>query len=146
MGGQPYWYAVEYAEPALALSALRRREFAAGRYFPARSMLHFGVDAVSEDGAKHASIDAARDDAAETGTRSILDIDQVGKQADYGVAAPLSDDELIRRFGSAQPDLATVRARLLDLLEGVQRGMCRYVVAYEAGRPSGLFFAGYSYD
>ena len=93
------------------------REFRAGRYFPACWGLKFslGEGATAGDSATagegttagegprlrrrratrvpaHASIDEARNEAAEEGTKSILDVDRISETADWGAASPVDDD------------------------------------------------------
>jgi hypothetical protein len=148
MGGHPYWYCVPYKlNIQLALDELRTREFQAGRYNPVIPFLEFEEPVFSQQrpGAKHRSIEAALDAAAEDGTRSILDISKVGKKRGYGVAAPLAPSELRARFGTDEP----TREQVLDnddLFGDIDRGQAIYIVMYEGGAPSELFFAGYSYD
>ena len=87
MGAHPYWYFTAYeADLNAALAKLRRREFEAGRYNPVVPVIAFPIGPASRSpGAKHRSIDEAREAAAEDGTRSILDIDRVGDEPDFCV-------------------------------------------------------------
>jgi hypothetical protein len=147
MGAHPYYYFVEY-EPDIdaALQDLRQREFEAGRYNPAQPFPRFPIRADSPaPGAQHDSIYEAMEDAAEDGTRSILDIESVSDWPGFGVASPLSEEDLERYFGTQQPTKELV-ARKLNFLASVKRGHCIYFTLYESGRPSGLFFGGYSFD
>ena len=91
MAAHPYWYFVEYKEDlGEALEELRTREFQAGRYNPANPFLMFPVDPNSPSpGTQHDSIAEAMEDAAEDGTRSILDIQKIADEPDFCVAAPL---------------------------------------------------------
>jgi hypothetical protein len=148
MGGHAYWYFVPYeSNVQRALDALRTREFKAGRYNPVIPFLKFGAPGFFDQapGAQHRSIDDAMNDAAEDGTRSILDISRVGTRSDFGVTAPVPPDQLEEWFGTDRP----TRGMLEDadeLFESLDRGQCVYVVVYENGQPSELFFAGYSFD
>ncbi len=147
MGGHPYWYFVPFqADTQKALDELRAREFAAGRYHPVISFLKFNEPAFSAQrpGAEHASIDEAI--AAADGTRSILDIARVGHRADYGVATPISPGELTSICGSKTPSHEDIESALSELLEGIERGQCRYVIVYDGGVPNEIWFGGYSYD
>ena len=57
MGGHPWYYSVPYVEDiAGALSALREREFRAGRYYPAEKLPRFPVDENHAPGCQHVSI------------------------------------------------------------------------------------------
>jgi len=147
MGAHPYYYFVEHQpDVEAALQDLRQREFRAGRYNPVQPFPHFPIRPDSPaPGAKHRSIDEAREAAAEDGTRSILDIAAVSDVPDFCVAAPLGKEELERYFGTDQPTKETV-SRQLDFLASIERGHCIYFTVFEAGQPSELFFAGYSFD
>lgn len=147
VGGHPYWYIVKH-QPDLnaVLQSLRQREFKAGRYNPAIDFPDFPVDASSRGpGAQHASIEDAQEDADADGTRSILDIESVGDEPDFGVACPLAPDVLVDLYGTDQPSRAAVEANL-EFLEEVERGQAVYVVLYKDGKPDEVLFAGYSYD
>ncbi len=147
MGAHPYYYFVEHQpDVEAALQDLRQREFRAGRYNPVQPFPHFPIRPDSPaPGAKHRSIDEAREAAAEDGTRSILDIAAVSDVPDFCVAAPLGKEELERYFGTDQPTKEMV-SRQLDFLASIERGHCIYFTVFEAGQPSELFFAGYSFD
>ncbi|HST52229.1 MAG TPA: hypothetical protein VLJ61_09480 [Pyrinomonadaceae bacterium] len=147
MGGHAWFYFVEY-EPDInaALQKLREREFRAGRYNPAVWFPSFPVTPESPaPGAKHGSIEEALEDSDADGTRSILDMERVGDVPDYGVVAPLPADELMELFGTDKPTPDEIESsdELFDLLE---RGQGVYIVAYDGGQPSQIFFAGYSFD
>jgi hypothetical protein len=147
MGAHPYYYFVKYQpDVEAALQDLRQREFQAGRYNPVQPFLRFPICPDSPaPGAKHQSIDAAREAAAECGTRSILDIAAISEEPDFCVAAPLAKEELERYFGTVQPTKEMV-SRKLEFLGFIQRGHCVYITVFEAGQPSELFFGGYSFD
>jgi len=147
MGAHPYWYFVKH-QPNVqhALDALREREFQAGRYNPVMPFLEFPIGPDSPaSGAEHDSIDEALEDAAEDGTRSILDIQNVAEEPDFCVAAPLSSEVLKTLYGTAQPTRQMIEQNM-GFLEDVERGHCIYIVVYDNGKPSELFFAGYSFD
>jgi len=129
-----------------ALQDLRQREFEAGRYNPAQPFPRFPIrpDAPAP-GPQHESIYEAIEDAAEEGTRSILDIETVSEWPDFGVASPLSEQDLERYFGTKQPTKEMV-SRKLDFLSSMERGHCVYMTVFASGRPSELFFGGYSFD
>jgi hypothetical protein len=147
MGAHPYYYSVKY-QPNVeaALEELRQREFAAGRYNPVEPFLDFPIHSGSPaPGAQHSSINEAREEAAEDGTRSILDIGVVADTPDFCVAAPFPKESLVRYFGTAQPTKEIV-SRSLDFMESIERGQCFYFTIFKDERPSELFFAGYSFD
>lgn len=147
MGAHPYYYSVKYqADVEAALQELRRREFEAGRYNPVEPFLEFPIHADSPaPGAQHSSIDEAREEAAEDGTRSILDVTGIAEEPDFCVAAPLSEKALVDSFGTAQPTKEMV-GQSLSFLDSIERGHCVYFTIFEKGRPAELFFAGYSFD
>jgi hypothetical protein len=147
MGGEPYWYFVKYkSDLNSALQELRDREFMAGRYNPVTPFLHFPVDPTKPGpGAGHDSIDEAQEDAAEDGTRSILDIRAVADEPDFFVAAPLEPSVLQSLYGTTQPTRQMIE-RKMDFLDDVDRGHAVYALAYKDGKPDEILFAGYSFD
>ena len=147
MGGHAWFYFVEY-EPDVnaALQKLREREFRAGRYNPAVWFPEFPVGPNSPSpGAQHASIEEALEDSDADGTRSILDMDRVVDAPDYGVVAPLAREELLSLFGTDRPTRAEIE-QSDELFDALERGQGVYVVVYDEGRPTEIFFAGYSFD
>ena len=72
-----------------ALAELREREFIAGRYNPAEPFPGFPVDARHAPGARHRTIDAARQAAGASGTRSILDMLATSAKPVPGAVTPL---------------------------------------------------------
>jgi hypothetical protein len=147
MGGEPWFYFVPYqADINRALQALRRREFEAGRYNPVMAMPDFPVEAnAPAPGAQHASIEDAIEAADADGTRSILDMLRVSDDPDYGAITPLSEEDLVSLFGSTTPTREMIESND-DLFEALERGQGVYIVAYRDGKPSEIFFAGYSFD
>ena len=133
MGAEAWDYFVPYeADIQAALEKLREREFRAGRFH----------------GREHrpATIDEAREVADADGTRSILDIDRVGDEPDFGVVVPLPPERLVELFGTDRPTRAMVEGNH-DFYEEIERGQGVYIVVYDdRGKPSEIFFAGYSYD
>jgi len=81
MGGDPYWYYIDYqTDINTTLQTLRQREFAAGRYSPVIPMflLHFPItDSYPAPGAQHSSIEEAMKASGDSGTGSILDMCKV---------------------------------------------------------------------
>jgi len=147
MGGEPWFYFVPYqADIGRALQGLRTREFEAGRYNPVTPFPEFPVAAhAPSPGAQHASIEEAIEAADADGTRSILDIERVSDDPDYGVISPLSEDDLVELFGTSTPTREMIESNE-DLFENIDRGQGIYIVAYRDGQPSEIFFAGYSFD
>ena len=148
MGGHFYHYIVDYQPDVdAALQQLREREFRAGRYYP---VLRYPEQFLAgptppSPGAGHRSIRDALKASAETGTRSILDLERVSARPEYGAVTPLADDVLLRHYGTTRPTREMVEdfAFAEDMEE---RGQGVYVVLYRDGRPDAILFAGYSFD
>jgi hypothetical protein len=148
MGGEPYWYFVKY-KPDLdvVLQELREREFRSGRYNPAMPHMEFPLDeSLPGPGAQHDSIEEALEDSDADGTRSILDIQAIGGEPDFSVAAPLPEETLEELYGTTEPTRKMIEDNQLEFLEDVDRGHCVYVLAYKDGKPDEVLFAGYSFD
>jgi len=149
MGGHAYWYTVDYQEDVeAALDALRTREFLAGRYnpvirYPGR-LLPIGPDSPAP-GPAHASIDEALEASDSDGTRSILDISSVSDEPDFCASCALSDEELIRIFGTTVPTVDQVR-NCGAFWDSLERGQARHIVIRSSDGPNLIFFAGYSFD
>jgi hypothetical protein len=132
MGAEPWDYFVAYENDLqAALDKLKEQEFKAGRY------------RYSEE--NPSSIDEAREIADADGTASILDIDLVGQQPDFGVVTPLPKQKLIDFFGTDKPSRAMIEGNM-DFYEEIDRGQGICIVAYDGNKPSEIFFGGYSYD
>ena len=132
MGAEPWQYFVPYEQDTqAALEKLKVRDFRAGRF------------RFSEE--HPATIDEAREIADADGTGSILDIDGVGDEPDFGVVVPLASEHLVELYGTDQPTHDMVEANL-DFYEDIERGQGIYIVVYKGGKPAEIFFAGYSYD
>ncbi len=148
MGAHPYSYLVPYQHDfQQALEELREREFQQGRYNP---VMMFPPEFVDEKtprgpGRQHETIDEALEAAEEDGTRSILDIQFVGDEAEFGVARRVTEEELEAFFGTTTPN----RAQVLDNTptEDIERGEALCVPVYDDdGLPAAIYFFGYSCD
>jgi hypothetical protein len=58
---------------------------------------------------------------------------------------PLARERLVELYETEQPTRGMIEDNM-DFFEEIQRGQGIYIIAYERGQPSELFFAGYSYD
>lgn len=147
MGAHPYEYFVTYQPDVdAALQELRQREFQAGRYNPAVAFPVFPIGPRSPSlGAQHATIEDALEDSEADGTRSILDLDHVATEPEFGAVVPLDPDILRQLYGTTQPTRAMIEQNM-EFLEDVQRGQGVYIIVYKDGRPDEIFFAGYSCD
>ncbi len=132
MGGEAWDYFVPYeANVQAAMEKLRDREFRAGRFNG------------SEE--NPATIDEAREVADADGTRSILDIDRVGDEPDFGVVVPLSSGQLVEYYGTERPTHEMIEENN-EFFEEIERGQGVYIIVYKDDKPSEIFFGGYSYD
>lgn len=82
----------------------------------------------------------------ESGTHSIIDISDISPTPDFGMAAPLSHQQLIDLFGTDHPTRNMVEQRSDDLQSLRSRWEATYIVIYADGLPSEIFFTGYSGD
>jgi hypothetical protein len=134
MGAQAWEYFVPYEDDIqAALDRLREREFRAGRY------RHYGDE-------QPATIEEAVELADADGTASILDITTVADEPDFCAVAPLSDEALMELFGTDRPTRQQIEENVFDVYENIERGQGFYVIAYQDGSPSEVFFGGYSFD
>jgi hypothetical protein len=92
------------------------------------------------------TIDELLEQAAESGTHSVLDIERVARRPGFGVAAPLSPAAVCRAFGSAEPTHEQVEAGWDSIAERVGRWQARYLVVYRDGEPDEYVFIGCSGD
>jgi hypothetical protein len=147
MGAHAYSYVVKYRPDVdAALQELREREFRAGRYNPVIPSPNFPIGPNSPaPGARHATMAEAREAAGASGTRSIIDLDRVADQPDYGAVAPLGDGALKALFGTTRPTREKVEASR-DFWEDLERGQGIYIVLYKDEQPDEIYFAGYSFD
>jgi hypothetical protein len=147
MGAHPYWYFVKYQpDVQKALDELREAEFQAGRYHPVTPFPDFPVrPGTPRPGARHRSIEEAIEDAAEDGTRSILDIQAIADSPDFFVVAPLARDDLESLYRTPHPSREMIEENMA-FLENVERGHGVYIIVYKDGLPDELFFGGYSFD
>jgi|SRR5579859_576780 len=149
MGALPWYYFTPYQPDIYKVFLdLRRREFNAGRYYPAVKMLQFPVLASSPSpGAKHHSIEEAIEAAGPNGTRSILDIQGVSLKgpASRGTVAPLSTESLLELYGTKLPTREMVEQNM-DFFAELERGHGVFLVVFKQGQPDEILFAGYSYD
>jgi hypothetical protein len=88
----------------------------------------------------------------EEGTHSIIDIYEIAPTSSFGVAAPLSSEELKSFFGTDKPTREIIESKETALVEFLQREMGRYrgegtyIIVYKADEADEICFAGYSGD
>jgi hypothetical protein len=149
VGATPYWYYVPFVgDIDQSLQMLRQREFRAGRYNPIIEFIDFGDPDVCNvhPGTQHKTIEEAIRAAGADGTRSILDIRQVSAEPAYHATAPIPGNISQSLFGTTTPSRAQVDASIALLFRYIERGQSRYLVIFENGQPSEIWFAGYSFD
>jgi hypothetical protein len=89
---------------------------------------------------------------AEDGTHSIIDIDEIAPTPSIAAAAPLSEEELRRFFGTEKPTRDMIETKKWELREFLQREMGRsrgegtYIIVYKDDEPDEIYFIGYSGD
>ena len=141
MGAEGWHYFAPYrGTVARSLEELRQQEFRARRFH------HSELPS--------ATIDEATENAGESGTRSILDIQRMSDSPADWAACPVPAEVLCQEFGSERPSRqAIVHAYEVeddgpfdDFFDGLERGQACYIVAYQEGRPTEVFFAGWSVD
>jgi hypothetical protein len=139
MGAEAWHYFTPYrggVQPSL--DELRYQEFAARRFYHSER--------------PSTAIDEAIENAGETGTRSILDIEFVTDAPEVHGACPVPPEVMREVFGSEPPTREAVQ-RAFEINEAfedffveVPRGGACYIVVYRESKPSEVFFAGWSGD
>jgi hypothetical protein len=159
MGADPYFYYVSYEEDKNnALQVLRQREFESGRYYPVMEGwdIPYPIDDLEDapsPGKQHKTIEEIWEDELiwESGTYSILDIKKLSNELAYDSAYVISNDELIKYFGTDKPTREIIDEKVWDYWEYVSdcigvRGVGLCITAYKDDMPTELYFGGYSYD
>ncbi len=143
MGASGWSYFVPYQKDVgKALEELRQQEFEAGRYnqltylWPEKRM--------------PVSIDELMEWNETEGTHSIIDVfwgvaDEPGTD-NFGMATPLSTDELMEFFGTEQPTHEMIVEHEDELMDFRSRWEATYVIVYKDGQPDEIFFTGFSGD
>jgi len=132
VGGEPWKHFAPYdPDISQALETARQTVFAQGSYRG------------SED--EPSSIEEALENMDADGTASILDIDHVADTPEPTAVTLLTPEQTVQYFGTDRPTRREVD-RASEFWEDIGRGEAICVTLYEDGRPSGLFFAGYSFD
>jgi hypothetical protein len=150
MGARFWSYFVPYKEDIqAALQQLREQEFRAGRFYqPAVVQPGFLARVLGRPPSKPkppVSIGEAIKISDATGTRSILDMERVTNTLTFSAVWLMPKDELRRMLGTEQPTREIIE-QCEELIEAIDRGQGICVVAYQQGKPDGIYFAGYSFD
>jgi hypothetical protein len=123
MGAQLHWYVVKYRPDVDgALQELREREFRSGRCNPVIPFPDFPIGPHSPaPGARHAPMAEALEHAEADGTRSIIDLDRVSDEREFGAVTALGDAALQALFRTTRPTREMVESTD-DLSEDLERG------------------------
>jgi hypothetical protein len=84
--------------------------------------------------------------SAESGTGSILDIRGISTEPDFGMAAPLSQSELLNLFDTDKPTRSMVENHSFELMNLRHREQGTYIIVYKDGVPDEIYFTGFSGD
>ncbi len=147
MGATEWRHRVPYEmDPDAALDRLRLAVYRRGDY-------QAGYDGHQptevDDARARQAIDELLEELAETGTHSILDIDQgLSTEPGLGTMAPLSPTQTRRIFGTDHPTDTMIEAWLdTGALDEVRARWCGLLITgYEADQPVSLWFTGFSGD
>jgi hypothetical protein len=111
---------------------------------------------IEKHGSVSAAIEAILNETAPDGTTSILDIEYISDIPQPSAACPLSENELQEIFKTVEPKREQIEAILIHetepadgwevFWESIERGEGRYIIVYQEGQPTEIFFAGYSFD
>lgn len=82
----------------------------------------------------------------ETGTRSILDIERISPNREFGSATPLTKQELIQLFDTEEPTSELVGSNLGSIAGLCGRYMAVCMSVFRDGAPYEILFCGYSAD
>jgi hypothetical protein len=94
------------------------------------------------------SIERALEIAAESGTHSILDIERTSDTQGFGLATPLSSDELDAIFGTQTPSRDLAREKQQQgVLTGLRgRWEAAWFIVFDGDDPREIVFCGHSGD
>jgi hypothetical protein len=167
MGASGWQHFVPHdADVGRALTRLREQVFESGQFFvrgPKPKTIEAALRQGREDGT-HSVLDVSRvvegplptpllawqsDVMAKTGappSPAAFQARMKDEMRFWGAVTSLSEAQLVSVFGSARPDHATVATQSFALMMLVPRAAGVYVVVYDAGAPSELFFAGVTGD
>jgi hypothetical protein len=115
-------------------------------------------DLIAKYGDVHSAMYAVLEESGDCGTMSVLDMLNISNEPDTCAVCPLSEPELTALFQASQPNRQIIENILIaeEEVEGlgtsemfwdeIGRGEGRYIIAYEDGKPTEIFFAGFSVD
>src|SRR6266699_2103765 len=143
MGSSGWSYFTPYQEViAQALQELHQRVFEAFAHVLERKHISAELPPVPQ------TIDEVLERNGLDGTHSILDIDHIASQPEDGAAIELPEELLIQYIGTDRPTKAMVETAQtkFDLCGYLERGRGIYIIIYQDGVPSEIFFSGHSGD
>jgi hypothetical protein len=82
----------------------------------------------------------------ESGTHCILDIEGISSEPQFGMATPLINSQLQSFFGTDQPNRDMIEQKFEEIMQFRQRWEATYIIVYEDGKPTEIYFTGYSGD
>jgi hypothetical protein len=141
MGATTWDYFTDYEDDAgAALQKLREKVFREGKY-----------ERFTFSSKKPQTIDDLLEGQGESGTHSILDIQGVSPEPEFGAVCPMPVERLQELFGTDKPTRKMVEEKLGDeeLIEDPlvsERWQGVYFTVYRDGRPNELYFIGTSGD
>lgn len=132
MGAEPWFNFTNYhSNIQTALENLRNEVFESGDY------------RYSEE--HPASIEEALEIADADGTASILDISHIADEPAFCCAAAFTAEEMRAFFGSETPTRADIE-QAEEHWDALERGQARFAIVHSDGKPTEIYFAGYSFD
>src|ERR1700683_1271568 len=141
MGSKAWHYFTPYRESVgQSLTDLRQQEFLARRFY------HSELPS--------ATIEEAVENSGECGSCAILDIQKIAAAPTDYAACAVPEDILIQQFDTHRPSREAVASVydsdddtvFFDFFYGLDRGQACYIVTYQEGQPSEVFFEGWSVD
>jgi ferritin len=169
MGASEWKYFVPYKENLQeALNELRQKEFESGKYYrPGSNFPDTFEEWVTQINIPKeqwpvfkesfyelkkrseiipATIEELFELNQESGTHSIIDIFEINNNIDENESGTISDNELIRLFGTNKPNRQMIEDKVDELLEFRGRFLCTYIIVYKNNEPDEIFFTGFSGD
>lgn len=166
MGASGWQYFVPYqSDIQKALDELRVQVFQSGKYYVGepvwQNMDESEYDEYPEEDMREelkewlrrmkslkepTTIEELLDWNGEDGTHSILDIAGISSTPKFGMAIPLSSQQLIDLFESEKPTKDLIEQKVDEIMGLRKRWEATYIVIYKDGLPNEIFFAGFSGD
>lgn len=134
MGASGWSYFVSYkSDPNEALQELRWEVFKKKRYYV--------YDDVSGN-----SPDELLRKSEENGTHSIIDITSITETDDLNQNGTIKKEDLMKILGTDKPTREMIEGKEFEFQSYRGRWACTYLICYNDGIPSEIYFTGYSGD